>query len=274
MPNPALAKILSQMAIDVAVDEKKRKTVLMIILARVITLLLLIAFILYILTSPLSLIADFFMPDELTEIESMQYQYGYNQTLGIYEKDYEENYGQNYEGIVFAQGETEVMHYNQLDERWADIMYGTSGTIGEAGCGPTAMSIVISTFLGEPYDPVELSNWSVDNGYRAEGNGSYHALIPAATEAYGLSVEGDLDGQGIVDALSSGELVVAIMSKGHFTNSGHFIVLRGITEDGKILVADPASYSRSEQEWDLSIILDESNKAYAAGDPYWAISLP
>lgn len=78
MPNPALAKILSKIAIDVAVDEKKRKTVLMIILAPVITLLLIIAFILYILTSPLSMIADFFMPDELIDIESMQYLYGYN----------------------------------------------------------------------------------------------------------------------------------------------------------------------------------------------------
>lgn len=64
------------------------------------------------------------MPDELAEIESMQYQYGYNQTLGIYEKDYEDSYGQNYEGIIFTQGETEVIYYNQLDEPWADIMYG------------------------------------------------------------------------------------------------------------------------------------------------------
>ena len=64
------------------------------------------------------------------------------------------------------------------------------------------------------------------------------------------------------------------MSKGHFTTGGHFIVLRGITEDGKILVADPASYSRSEKEWDLSIILNESNKAYASGGPYWAVGLP
>ena len=272
MPNPALAKILSKIAIDVAVDEKKRKNVLMIILAPTIFLLILIAFILYILTSPLSMIADFFTPNELQEVQNMQYDYGYNQTLGVYEKEHD--YGENYEGIIFKQGETEVVYYNQLDERWADIMYGQSSTIGAAGCGPTSMSIVISTFLQEPHDPVELCEWSVANGYRAEGNGSYHALIPAAAEGYGLSVEGDLDGQGIVDALSSGKLVVVIMSKGHFTTGGHFIVLRGITEDGKILVADPASYSRSEKEWDLSIILNESNKAYASGGPYWAVGLP
>ena len=70
------------------------------------------------------------------------------------------------------------------------------------------------------------------------------------TKHIGLKVEGATryEGQKIVDALASGELVVAIMGPGHFTKSGHFIVLRGVTADGKILVADPASISRSNQE--------------------------
>lgn len=33
-------------------------------------------------------------------------------------------------------------------------------------------------------------------------------------------------------------MVIAIMAPGHFTTTGHFIVLRGITEEGKVLVAD------------------------------------
>ena len=108
-------------------------------------------------------------------------------------------------------------------------------TIGEAGCGPTAMAIVTSTLTGTPHDPVELSEWSVANGHRCEGNGSYHSLIPAAAEAYGLSWESvpPDDPQAMVDALADGKLVVAIMAKGHFTNSGHFIVLRGVTAEGK-----------------------------------------
>lgn len=77
-------------------------------------------------------------------------------------------------------------------------------------------------------------------------------------------------GCGIVDALSQGKLVVAIMLKGHFTSSGHFIVLRGV-ENGKILVADPASYTRSQQTWDLSIILNEASGRAGAGGPFWII---
>ena len=73
-----------------------------------------------------------------------------------------------------------------------------------------------------------------------------------------------------MDALSEGKLVVAIMGKGHFTSSGHFIVLRGV-QDGKILVADPASYSRSQKLWDLSIILNEAGKRAGSGGPFWLI---
>ena len=69
---------------------------------------------------------------------------------------------------------------------------------------------------------------------------------------------------------SSGKLIVAIMSAGHFTSSGHFIVLRGV-KDEKILVADPASRTRSEQGWELSIILNEASKAAGSGGPFWII---
>ncbi len=61
------------------------------------------------------------------------------------------------------------------------------------------------------------------------------------------------------------------MAEGHFTKSGHFIVLRGVTEEGKILVADPASVARSNQEWDISIILNEARRGASAGGPLWAI---
>lgn len=270
--DPVTAKILAQLAAQAAADKQARKRLLIAILSPILFLLLLIAFIVHLLTSPISMFVEWALGDsEVAAIESFQQEYGYNQNIGIYDADYVSGSGQSYEGVVFTDGGMEVMYYNQMDERWADVMYGTSSTIGQGGCGPTSMAIVTSTLTGEAHDPVELAQWSVANGHRCEGNGSYHSLIPAAAAAYGLSCEKNLDAQGIVDALSSGKLVVVIMSKGHFTRGGHFIVLRGVTSEGKILVADPASYGRSEQEWDLSIIMDESNKAAGSGGPYWAI---
>ncbi|WP_300566786.1 C39 family peptidase [uncultured Acetatifactor sp.] len=267
--DPVTAKILAQLATQAATDKQARKRLFIVILSPV---LFLIAFIVHLLTSPISMFVEWALGDgEVAAIESFQREYGYNQNIGIYDADYVNGSGQSYEGIIFTDGGMEVMYYNQLDERWADVMYGTSSTIGQGGCGPTSMAIVVSTLTGDAHDPVELAQWSVANGHRCEGNGSYHSLIPAAAAAYGLSCEKNLDAQGIVDALSSGKLVVVIMSKGHFTQGGHFIVLRGVTSEGKILVADPASYGRSGQEWDLSIIMNESNKAAGSGGPYWAI---
>lgn len=173
--------------------------------------------------------------------------------------------------IRFTDGQTEVVYFNQLDERYAGQPYGTDH-IGGYGCGPTAMSIVVSSLTNDTVDPIEMARWSYENGYWCSGSGSYHALIPAAAKAWGLNVEGCTasDGQKIADALTDGKLVVAIMLKGHFTSSGHFIVLRGV-KDGKILVADPASYDRSSMEWDLSIILNEASTHAGAGGPFWII---
>jgi hypothetical protein len=132
---------------------------------------------------------------------------------------------------------------------------------------------VVSSLTDRIVDPVEMAEWSVANGGWCEDNGSYHGLIPNAAKAFGLNVEGDVQDtpQRIVDALSGGKLVIALMSKGHFTSGGHFIVLRGVTAAGKILVADPASKSRSEQEWDFELILNEARQGAAAGGAFWII---
>ena len=76
----------------------------------------------------------------------------------------------------------------------------------------------------------------------------------------------------LIEALQAGKLVIAIMTKGHFTSSGHFIVLRGVTEDGNILVADPASVKRSNQEWALGIITNEASRRAGSGGPFWVMS--
>ena len=67
---------------------------------------------------------------------------------------------------------------------------------------------------------------------------------------------------------------MALVSKGHFTRGGHFILLRGTTLSGEILVADPASRDRSLIPWDLSLILDELSPSRHDGAPLWALSRP
>lgn len=173
--------------------------------------------------------------------------------------------------VRFTDGATDVVYFNQLDERYANQPYGTD-PIGGYGCGPTSMAIVVSSLTSETVDPAQMARWAYEHGYWCSKSGSYHTLIPGAAQAWGLTVEGCTasEPQRILDALADGKLVVALMTKGHFTKSGHFIVLRGV-QDEKILVADPASYRRSQKAWDLSIILNEASRRAGAGGPFWII---
>lgn len=170
-------------------------------------------------------------------------------------------YDTDYGDITFSDASTPVVYYNQTDSRWGNKMYGKTGTIGGSGCGPTALAIAVASLTSSKVTPYDVAKWSVKNGYRCEGNGSYHSLIPGGGAHYGLTVTpiGN-NAKKLVQALSDGKLVIAIMTKGHFTNGGHFIVLRGVTADGKILVADPASVKRSNQQWALGIITNEASR--------------
>lgn len=181
----------------------------------------------------------------------------------------------DYGDLVFTNGSREVVYYNQTDARWGHYMYGTVDNIAIAGCGPTALAMVVSSMTDRMINPKEMADWSVANGHCCDGNGSYHTLINKGAEHFGLRVKsvGRGDGQQIIDALANGKLVVAIMGPGHFTVSGHFIVLRGVTSDGKILVADPVSVRKTGMEWDLWTILNESSRKTYNNGPFWIISL-
>ena len=181
--------------------------------------------------------------------------------------------GVSYVGVVFTDGSTPVVYYNQMDERWKDLPYGTDD-IGHYGCGPTSMAMVVSSLTSETVDPPHMAQWAYENGHWCSRSGSYHSVVTGAAQAWGLNVTASprTSPQPLIDALSSGKLVVAIMGPGHFTKHGHFIVLRGVTSDGKVLVADPASRSRSGTEWDMTIITSEASRNASGDCPFWIIS--
>lgn len=188
--------------------------------------------------------------------------------MAIYKDDLSVDYGLS----ILDNAPLDVIYYNQCDPEYADLPYGTD-KIGTHGCGPTAMAMVVSTLTKNPMDPAEMAQWAYENGYWYPDKGSLHALIPDAAAAWGLNAVGctaeEVD--KIQAALNQKKLVVALMGKGHFTKSGHFIVLSGINEDGQVLVADPASRERSKISWDLDLIMKEAAQNAGAGRPFWII---
>lgn len=176
---------------------------------------------------------------------------------------------------VLTGGPVEIIYYQQGDERWGDLRYG-SDRISTHGCGPTAMAMVVSSMTDTLIDPPSMSQWAVEHGFWARHSGSYHSIVIGTAEAFGLHAVSfpSRNADELREALFSGKLLVALMGPGHFTQNGHFIILRGVTLSGDILVADPASAERSLTAWDAQLILDELSASTADGSPLWLISLP
>ncbi|MCL2497160.1 MAG: C39 family peptidase [Symbiobacteriaceae bacterium] len=163
-----------------------------------------------------------------------------------------------------------LTYYHQRDSRWGSEAYAGE-SIGAAGCGPTALAMVISSLLERPVTPSMVAQWSTAHGYAAYQQGSYHSLIPAAAEYYGLRVSSANDREALRGDLAKGELVIALMGPGSFTPSGHFIVLAGLDFAGEVRVADPVSVSRSQSSWALDLIWDEAKGTASSGGPFWVL---
>lgn len=179
-------------------------------------------------------------------------------------------------GQILTGGIVDLVYFAQTDPRWSDKPYG-GDDIGRYACGPTVMAMVVSSLTDETIDPQEMAGWAYRNGYHARRSGSYHSIVAGTAAAYGLQAEPfrNFNAQALRKQLSSGRgVMVALMTKGHFTNGGHFIILRGMTLDGSILVADPYSPERSLQTWDAQLILDELSRSRDSGAPLWLITTP
>ena len=158
-------------------------------------------------------------------------------------------------GEVVADGT--FQNYYQGD--YKNVRYGSSGTISSAGCGPASLAMVLQYKTGKKIDPTVTAAYAVEHNYRHVGNGTSEELFPAMASEYGVSCTQEIQSaDNIRKALKSGKVLIMHMKKGHFTNGGHYIVIKGITADGKAIVADPASKSRSSKTWDIDLIARET----------------
>lgn len=178
---------------------------------------------------------------------------------------------------ILTGGGLEVVYFNQTDEAREAQMYGTD-PLPTHGCGPAAMAMAVSSLTEEAVDPADMAALCVRDGYWCKSHGSYLSIVQGVAETYGLRCQpldpAELEEDELYRRLSGGEILVALMGKGHFTRGGHFILLRGTTLSGEILVADSASRDRSLIPWDLSLILGELSPSRHDGAPLWALSRP
>lgn len=149
--------------------------------------------------------------------------------------------------------------YYQWDVNWGYTFYGED-YFAVTGCGPTCLSMVAVGLTGDTaITPKKVADISVSIGAYVEGVGTSWDLMTKGAEVLGLkSVQNETwTATALCNKLKEGNPIICSMGEGDFTTQGHFIVLVGVTEDGKILVNDPNSKSNTQKEWDAQVLLNQ-----------------
>ncbi len=156
------------------------------------------------------------------------------------------------EGYVF---------YRQNCEMLKELPYGDEG-FGQCGCGPTVTAALIANLAGVPVTPEDMRVHALDTHAYIPNVGTTYNFILTTTAAYGIKATNVSSKEAVCDALRQGKLVLATMGPGDFTLGAHFMLYRGITDDGKILIADSYSYDFSRQEWDWDTLAGQLKNGY------------
>ena len=133
--------------------------------------------------------------------------------------------------------------YIQGDPRWGSLTYYNNDggwhryiTLSAGGCDSTSFSMVASYLLDRTIYPSEIithldTSWRTWNGYFGRISEIYGINKPTQTSNW----------DDMKEAIQNHQPVIAWYSgaSGIFTKAGHFIVVRGMTADGKYLVNDP-----------------------------------
>lgn len=119
-----------------------------------------------------------------------------------------------------------------------------SGTVATSGCCITALAMVASAMTGHTYYPDELAEYFGGSGHNNVQRMEY------ASDMLQLPWRRAENIHDVVAALEAGNLAILLMaSSSIFTASQHFIVVTGMSEDGRFYVNDP--YAPNYDHWQL-----------------------
>lgn len=166
-------------------------------------------------------------------------------------------------------------YFSQNDPRWAGKAYNMgadNATMGDAGCGPTAMAMAVNTAKArQEVTPMQMANMAKMTGNR-DNTGTNSKFIGQAAAISGLSTSqmDNPSGYDISRGVASGNPVVLLGKGGStYTNAGHYVVAVGHDSNGNILINDPRGkgYSKAVSPKQLN---GNTISAWSVGnmDPY------
>lgn len=139
-------------------------------------------------------------------------------------------------------------YFSQRDGRWASRRYGMA-TLGETGCVPTSLAMILSSLKGETVLPTQIADYlyhkTVEFNRGVQGTTS-RGILKAAKE-WGVTATALGTQANLVQALKDGYHVLAAVQNNIFVLHGsHEIVLKGYN-NGLTHVSDP--YTPSLSGW-------------------------
>ena len=171
-------------------------------------------------------------------------------------------------------GSMRIPYYSQEGGApWAGVPFG-GGTISSSGCSITSLAMVVSYLTGgtdkdlwvfptDIRDMIQARTGNYNHFYVGNSGQSW-SIMGAVAGYYGIHCS-EIGSGSIVASLSSGKPVIMSCRQGEFTSGGHFIVLSGLTDDGYIVVNDPAHPDKSYRKYTASYIASQ-------GKGWWSFS--
>ena len=139
-----------------------------------------------------------------------------------------------------------VPHYHQSE--YPDIRYG-NGTIATSGSSVAALAMVATYMTDHVYTPADIADYAVQYG------GSHYRRLEKVSDLMQIPWKRALNVNEALKAVREGKIAIALMgSRSVFPGGNHFIVLTGVTEDGKIWVLDPDD--RDYSAWGVGELLE------------------
>ena len=131
---------------------------------------------------------------------------------------------------------------------YPDIRYG-NGTIATSGSSVTALAMVATYMTNHVYSPADIADYAVQYG------GSHYRRLEKVSDLLEIPWKRALNVNEAIKAVREGKIAIALMGqRSVFQGGSHFIVLTGVTDDGKIRAFDPDD--RDYDLWGVAELLE------------------
>ena len=122
---------------------------------------------------------------------------------------------------------------------------GESGTknLSSSGCGMVSLAMIESYLLGREILPTDIAPWAGQKPYYFDNGGADPcALALNGPGEHGLvnAIKDVQDPASILEALKNNQPILLSTGNKEWTKGAHIVVLRGLDDNGNVLVNDPS----------------------------------